>query len=72
MIVILMVLPLYNKGYARIGTEKETFFLKIYDLWCENFAAGIFTVAAFPVGYSSSEKGVAEVHGMGRRDYGRI
>ena len=28
MIVILMVLPLYNKGYARIGTEKETFFLK--------------------------------------------
>lgn len=22
MIVILMVLPLYNKGYARIGTEK--------------------------------------------------
>ena len=27
MIVILMVLPLYNKGYARIGTEKETFFL---------------------------------------------
>ena len=28
MIVILMVLPIYNKGYARIGTEKETFFLK--------------------------------------------
>ena len=28
MIVILMVIPLYNKGYARIGTEKETFFLK--------------------------------------------
>ena len=28
MIVILMVLHLYNKGYARIGTEKETFFLK--------------------------------------------
>ena len=28
MIVILMALPLYNKGYARIGTEKETFFLK--------------------------------------------
>ena len=29
MIVILMVLPLYNKGYARIGTEKETFFSRL-------------------------------------------
>ena len=28
MIVILMVLPIYNKGYAQIGTEKENFFRK--------------------------------------------
>lgn len=28
MVVILAVLPLYNKGYAQIGTEKENFFLK--------------------------------------------
>lgn len=28
MCVILVVLPLYNKGYAKIGTEKENFFLK--------------------------------------------
>ena len=28
MCVILVVLPLYNKGYAQIGTEKENFFLK--------------------------------------------
>lgn len=28
MCVILLVLPLYNKGYAQIGTEKENFFIK--------------------------------------------
>lgn len=28
MCVVLLVLPLYNKGYAKIGTEKENFFIK--------------------------------------------
>ena len=28
MCVVLLVLPLYNKGYAQIGTEKENFFRK--------------------------------------------
>lgn len=27
--VILVVLPLYNRGYAQIGTDKENFFIKI-------------------------------------------
>ena len=26
--VILAVLPLYNRGYAQIGTDKENFFIK--------------------------------------------
>lgn len=28
MCAVLVVLPLYNKGYAQIGTEKENFFRK--------------------------------------------
>lgn len=32
MLLVLVVLPLYNKGYAKIGTEKENFFLKCLEI----------------------------------------
>ena len=31
--VILAVLPLYNRGYAQIGTDKENFFIKTMTSW---------------------------------------
>ena len=60
MIVILMVLPLYNKGYARIGTEKETFFLKTMTYGC------------FSGWLQQFRKRSCQSSRNGRRDYGRI
>ena len=38
--VILAVLPLYNRGYAQIGTDKENFFIKTMT-YAETGASGI-------------------------------
>lgn len=62
--VILAVLPLYNRGYAQIGTDKENFFINDYDLCGEMSASGICVVAD-----PSLHCGKAETGASGISDY---
>ena len=58
--VILAVLPLYNRGYAQIGTDKENFFIKTMTY----VASGICVVAD-----PSLHCGKAETGASGISDY---
>ena len=71
MIVILMVLPLYNKGYARIGTEKETFFLKTMTYGAKALLP-VFYCGCFSGWLQQFRKRSCQSSRNGRRDYGRI
>ena len=49
--VILAVLPLYNRGYAQIGTDKENFFIKTMT-YAGKCLLPVFVLWLIPVSYT--------------------